>query len=78
MSASPEPAGDAELVRLLDDYGQTEYEFGQVADRVAFNPGGVRRVYDRKTAARAALLAHVASHYVSRKEIADRDDRHNY
>ena len=60
MSASPEPAGDAELARLLDFYAQKVYESARL--RIAGLPGA----YTHPDAARAALLAHVAEHYVRR------------
>jgi hypothetical protein len=55
-----EPTGDAELVRLLDENGQAEYELGT-------HPS--ERRYTRQQDTRDALLAHIAAHYVRRDRL---------
>jgi hypothetical protein len=57
LTASTEPTGDAELVRLLDEHGQAEYELGT-------HPS--ERRYTRQQDTRAALLTYIAATYVRR------------
>ena len=58
------PTSDDELLRLLNDYGQCEFEWGKIADLAAFNhPSWGQRVFDRKKGARAAILAHISDNY---------------
>jgi hypothetical protein len=60
---TPEPTGDAELLRLLDAYGHAEYEWGMVPvmDREASI-----RTQGAVAVARTALLAYHAATYIQR------------
>lgn len=61
-SAPAEATDDGELLRLLDTYGQAEYEMG-AANHLG-RPGAFRRGQD----ALAAIKAHIDQHYVRRDD----------
>jgi len=69
LSASPEPAGDAELACLLDAYAEACDDVGYYTDLDMSADA-----YERQMAARAALLDYLAEHYVRRDAIYDEWD----
>ena len=57
------PTADPELARLLDEYGQAEYEFGRCTRAV------MPMMVSRASAARGNLLDYVAAHYIRRDRL---------
>jgi len=67
LSASTEPAGDAELLRLLNSYTLDTLDIGAVMGTEGLRLRGDNAVRAcKQMASRAALLAHIAEHYVRR------------
>jgi hypothetical protein len=74
-----EPTEDAELARLLNAYALDALDIGAVMGAEGLRLHGDNAVRAcKRTASHSAVLHYIASRYISRKEIASRDDRHNY
>lgn len=61
----PDAPDDPELTRLLDAYGQAEFDFGKASR------SGLRAAFGRATDAHLDLLAYIARAYVRRDRLRD-------
>lgn len=67
LSASPDPPADAELLRLIKRYGIAEQEVRGAEGSGHY--GYFAAALEQRETTRAALLAHIARHYVRRPPV---------